>query len=201
MPHPLEQRIAGLRTRVRRLVAMHGASWTVTAAVGAAVVLGLTDYLVRFRDPGLRVICSMLLFGLLGWTCYRWLHLPLSFKLRDVDLAARLQRRFPGLKDRLVSSVEFLGQGEEDPIAGSPALRRAVISQTAAETERLDFFDVLDRRPPIRAAMATAIVCLAAIILIALDPLSSKIALARLLNPLSNRAWPQKNYLMLWLSV
>ena len=50
-----------------------------------------------------------------------------------------VERRFPTLGDRLLSAVEFLHEAEDDPTAGSPALRRAVVAQAAAEAERLDF--------------------------------------------------------------
>ena len=197
MSHPLEQRIAALRSRVRWLVALYGVSLVTAAVLGAVVVLGLIDYAIRFQDQGLRVICSLAVLGALGWTCYRHLYRALAARLRDVDLALRLQRRFPDLEDRLVSSVEFLHQSEDDPTAGSPALRRAVIAETAAETDWLDFSDALDLRRPLWAAMAAAAVCLVAAILLVGDLRSSRIAVVRLVNPLGATAWPQKTHLAL----
>ena len=204
MSHQLEQRIGALRTHVRCLVVLYGLSWVVAAVLGAMIVLGLTDYLLHFQDRGVRVICSLLVLAALAWTCYRYLYLALRVRLRDVDLGLRLERRFPELKDRLVSSVEFLRQSEDDPTAGSPALRRAVIAQTAAETDRLAFADVLDYRPPVRAVVTAVAICWVAAILVVLDyrahhggPLASPIAVARLLNPLGGRAWPQTTHLRL----
>ncbi len=197
MSHPIEQKIAKLRSRLLRLVAVYGLSWTVAAVIGAVMVLGMADYVFRFQDRGLRVICSLLALGALGWACYRLLFLPLRVRLRDVELAVKLQRWFPKLEDRLVSSVEFLGQSQDDPTAGSAALRRAVIAETTAETERLDFSNVLDVRRPMRAAMVTAGICLVAAIFVVLDPLSSRIAVARLANPFGSAAWPRKNHLQL----
>lgn len=194
MSHPIEQKISVLRSRVRRLVAVHGLSWIVALVVGAVIVLGVADYLVRFRDPGLRVICSLLLLAAVVWTCYRYLYLPLFVRLSEVDLALRVQRRFPALEDRLVSSVEFLKQSEDDPVAGSAALRRAVVAQTTAETEQLDFCEVLDPRPPFRAALVTVSVCLVAAILLVLAPEASQTAVARLANPFGV-PWPQRTHL------
>ncbi|MHC4180599.1 MAG: hypothetical protein ACYSWU_24130, partial [Planctomycetota bacterium] len=137
----------------------------------------------------------------MAWTCYRYLYLPFLARLSEVDLALRLQRRFPALEDRLVSSVEFMKQSEDDPVAGSPALRRAVIAQTTAETERLDFSGVLDPRRPLLAAVLAASICLVAAILLALDcwshagrPRASLIAVARLAYPFGV-PWPQKTHL------
>ncbi|NQU21197.1 MAG: hypothetical protein HQ567_07940 [Candidatus Nealsonbacteria bacterium] len=195
MSHPLEQRLARLRRRVRRLVAVHGVCWVIAGVVAAVIVLGSADYLIRFQDRGIRVICSLLAAGALGWTCYRFLYLPTFARLSDVDLALRLQWRFPALGDRLVSSVEFLKQSEDDPVAGSAALRRAVIAQTTAESDRLDFTAAIDRRQPARAAMIGVAVCLLAAILLALDWGSSAAAVTRLVNPFDDEPFPQKTYL------
>jgi len=59
MSHPLKQRIAILRARIRRLVTLYAASWIVGAVVAAVLVLGLADYLLRFQDRGIRLICSL----------------------------------------------------------------------------------------------------------------------------------------------
>jgi len=196
MPHPLENKIHALRARVRRLVVLHGICWVVAAVLATVMVLGSADYLIRFQDRGIRVICSLLVLGALGWTCYRFVHLPLIFRLRDVDLAARVQRRFPDLDDRLVSSVEFLQQSEDEPLAGSAALRRAVIVETTAETERLDFSEALDSSATRRAGIIALSTFLVAATLAAADPPASSIAVARLANPFNDDlTWPRENLL------
>jgi hypothetical protein len=194
---PLQQRIATLRTRVRWLLTIHGLGAVVAAVVGAIVVLGWADYLIRFQDRGLRVIGWLTLLGVLGWTCYRYLYRPLTARLGDTDLAARLESHFPSLDDRLLSSVEFLRQSEDDPKAGSASLRRAVIAQTTAEAERLDFSQALDRRPSVNVVVLAAAVVLVAGILAARNPAAARTALVRLLDPLGSTAWPQTTHLKL----
>jgi len=195
MSHPLEQKIAALRRRTRRAATIYGLSAAAAAVLGVVTVLGLADYCLRFQDRGLRIIASLLALGSLGWAVYRYRSLARKTRLRDIDLALRVERRFPGLEDRLLSSVEFLRQSEDDPVAGSAALRRAVITQTTAESERLDFSQVLDLRPPARAAALLAAVCLAAGMLVVLAPLASRTAVARLINPLGDTRWPQETHL------
>ncbi len=197
MSHSIDRRIAALRRRQRRLLLLYGLSAVAAAALAVVVLLGLGDFLIRFQDRGVRIIGWLAAVAALGWTGYRCLVLPLAARLRDVDLAQRLERHFPGLDDRLVSSVEFLRQAEDDPLAGSAALRRAVIAQTTAETERLDFSDVLDHGPPRRAALVTLGIGLVAAILVLLDPPAARIAVARLVNPFSDAAWPQTTHLAL----
>ena len=180
---------------MRRLVGMHGVGLVVACTLGAVLVLAGADYLIRFQDQGIRLICSLLLLAIVVWSCYRYLYQSLGVKLRDVDLALHLQRRFPELDDRLASSVEFLRQDEDDPLAGSASLRRAVVAQTTAETERLDFSDVFDRRSAFRAAMAGVAVLLLATIVVVAAPNMASIGVARLVNPLSDATWPQETHL------
>ncbi len=191
MSHPIEQRLTALRRRVRRLLLLRGLSATVAAALAVAMLLGLGDYLIHFQDRGIRILCWLALLSALGWTCRRYLIRPLRARLGDVELAVQLERHFPGLEDRLISSVEFLRQSEDDPVAGSAALRRAVVAETAAATERLDFNAALDRSAPLRAGLLALVVALAAAVLAALNPAASHIALVRLINPLGNLAWTQ----------
>ncbi len=189
--HPLARRIASLRLRASRLATLQGLGVVVAAVMAAAVLLGWADYLIRFQDRGVRIISSLGLLAAFAWTCYRRLAPALRWRLSDLDVAARLERRFPQLSDRLQSAVEFLGQRGDDASAGSPALRRAVIAQAAAESETLDFNAALVRGPAIRAVLLAAGVGLVAAILVAIDPSACRIALARLANPLGAAAWPQ----------
>ena len=134
------------------------------------VLLGLGDYWIRFQDRGIRILCWLAVLAAFGWTCRRFLLLPLRARLGNVDLAVRrgaaLPRpgRPPGQRRRVSA------QAENDPLAGSAALRRAVIAQTAAATERLDFTAALDRGPPYRAALLALAVALVAAVLAALNP-------------------------------
>ena len=197
MPHPLRQKIAELRRRVTRLVALYGVSRVVTTVLLAVLLVGLADYLVRFQDPGIRLIASVAVAVVLGWTCYRYLYLGLSVRFRDVDLARRVQRRYPALGDELASAVEFLDQSEDDATAGSVALRRTVIARASAETDPLDFRDALEPGPSRRAAVVAAALTLLAAAVVVLAPRTSGIALARLANPFGTTAWPQTTHLML----
>ncbi|MCC6126167.1 MAG: hypothetical protein IT426_14490 [Pirellulales bacterium] len=195
MSHPLEQRLILLRGRARRLMAVSGFCALLAGVLGSGMALGWLDYFVHFEDRGLRIMASLALAGVVGWSAYRFIYLPRRKRLDDLALSLQVERRFPNLEDRLASAVEFLGQDEDDPTAGSPALRRAVIAQTVAETENLDFFSVLDARPAARGAWMAAAACLLAAIFVLLDPVIAGTAIMRLLNPLGSTAWPRKNHL------
>ncbi len=202
MHHPLEIKIARLRGRQRALAMAHGVSCLVIAAVAGVAVLGTIDYWIRFQDPGMRVICALALLGLLGWSAYRFLYLQFSSAkwhrcLAPVRLAQRVEETFPQLGDSLASSVEFLDQAEDDPLAGSAALRRAVIAATTAKTQDLNFTDSLDHRPAVRATTTAVAMCLLAGTFALLDPLWVQVAVARLAYPFGEVSWPQKTHLEL----
>ena len=197
MQHPLQHKIDRLRRRVRRRAAFYGLGLTVATLLGATMAAGWIDYLLQFQDRGLRIIISMAVLGAFIWTFRRFAAPVLAMRLRDADLALRVERHFPSLKDQLVSAVEFLHGTPEDPTAGSVALRQAVIEQAAAEASPLDFSEILDRQPMVRTAGVLALVCVVAGMFIVINPSASHIAVTRLANPLGNAAWPKTNHLML----
>ena len=133
MKHPLEQKLIGLRQRARLLLLLYGVSAVVAAGVTAAVLFGVLDYFIHFQDRGIRVICTLAFWAVICFTAYRYLSPGLRSPLSDLDIALRIERRFPTLSDALSSTVEFLKQGENDPQSGSPVLRRAVIAKTTAD--------------------------------------------------------------------
>jgi hypothetical protein len=193
LPHPLEQRIADTRRQARRLSLLYGLSWVAGALLATVLALGLADYLIHFHDPGIRLLATLAVLLVAAWVSYRYLYPAVVRRLRDVEIAQKIERRFPILGDRLSSAVEFLKQSENDVQAGSAALRRAVIVETTAAVERLNIAEALERRPARRAlGAAGAIFCLA-LLAIACDPLSARLALARLIKPLGGDAWPRKH--------
>lgn len=195
MSHPLQNKVAAVRRRARRMVLLHGLGRVVAAVVAVALALGLADYLIRFQDPGIRLIASAALLATFGWTTYRHLLLPLARNLRDVDVARWIERRHPRLNDRLSSAIEFLKQRPDDPTAGSAALRRAVIHEAEVETGRLDLDAVIDRRPTKRALAVAGVVALAALMPVVLAPSLTGLALARLALPLGAARWPREHHL------
>ncbi len=183
MVHPLEQKLVELRRRVRPMAAMHGLCVVFTALLCAIVAMGSLDYLFRFQDRGLRVIASLFVLAVWGWTLYRHVLAVLWVRLNDVELAGRVQRQFPSLGDQLVTAVEFLHTADDDPAAGSVALRRTVIARATAEAESLDFSRTLDLRPVLRAGIVMTLVSTAVVFLLLLPNPAAQIALMRRAAP------------------
>lgn len=193
--HPLTQKIEVLRRQLiwrRRLTA---AFWVLAAVIGAALVLGLADYWIRFQDSGLRIMSTSAFAFCVAWATYRFWYVPSRGRFQTLDVARRVESHFPQLQDALASAVEFLDQSEDDQLAGSAQLRRLVVARAQNELETLSLRDVIDRRPLRHAATACGIVIVLAAILSLLDPHSVGTAIARLAAPLGPVQWPRQHQL------
>ena len=140
------------------------------------------------------MICWLVLVSVPLWVAWRHVGRATRLRLGAVDLALRVEHRYPGLGDRLASAVEFLRQAENDPTAGSATLRRAVVTQAAIEAAKVDFADVIDSRPTRRMLVAAAGIALVVIGLAAMEPTAVRTAAVRLLTPWGNTAWPRTTH-------
>jgi hypothetical protein len=192
MVHPVQQRVAVIGRLARRLRITRSVGLGVGAFLAAALLMGVGDYLFRFQDPGLRYLCSAALGIVLAWGVLRLVYPAWRYRPNDRQVAQRIEGRFPQLQDRLSSSIEFLAQADNDPLAGSSDLRRAVIAGTTAEIERLDFGVCLDSRRSRRAALLAALACLFVVAVCAWDGQATWLAVRRLARPWSHESWPRR---------
>jgi hypothetical protein len=137
--HPLEIKLAAVRRRVRRLLIVYGASRALIVVLPVLLVFAGIDALLRFGDHGIRVIWSLAGAGIVAWAMARFLLPALRQHLSDLIVAQRIESHFPGTEEQLSNAVEFLGEEADDPLAGSPALRRAAIAQAQARIGSLDW--------------------------------------------------------------
>ncbi len=180
-----------MRSQSWRLLVLYASAWTAAVLIAAVVALGLADYLIRYRDHGIRLMASLAVLLVAAWAVRRYWLANFARRWSDVELAHRIERRYPALADRLASTVEFLKQSEDDPTAGSAVLRRAVILETANQVETVDLAEVFDRRAARRAIVAAGFAALVALALVLASPESARIAVARLVHPLGSDIWPR----------
>ncbi|MDH3719265.1 MAG: hypothetical protein OES79_14190, partial [Planctomycetota bacterium] len=194
--NPLEQRIAGVRRRARLTTLAHGIGWAIVVVLAGILLAGGLDYFLRVETHAVRLLLSGGLLLAVGWAIYRFVLPAVQSQPSDVALAQRVQRRFPELKDKLASAVEFAAQSEQDQLAESPALRRAVIVQATAAMEEVRVREVVDRQPALTALGATAAAVFCIVLVTVISPLTSRTALSRLINPLGHNPWPKLNQLV-----
>ena len=192
----LDNHLIDLRRRVRQVLVTHGVSWLAAILIGSLLVECLGDWLFHFDDPIVRLILGLAIAGSALWALRKHLLTPLAVQLSDVDLALRIEDRYPGFQDSLASSVQFIRSGA-DPHIGSPELQQAVVATTLRRLERLDCGDVVDTRQVRHVAAIAVGVCLATILLAATNQSQTSIAVRRLLNPFSGPVWPRETSLRL----
>ncbi len=112
LPAELTTRLQAVAKRVRLLRVIRGLSLLVlvmSLTAGAAI---LADHLLELPALVRQIVFSlwMSLGSLLGMLA---LLVPLSRKLDPADLAAVIEKKYPELAERLSSSVELTGQGEQ----------------------------------------------------------------------------------------
>lgn len=193
--HPLTQKIAALHTRLLWRQRLTAACWVLAMALAAALVLGLTDYWLHFKDTGLRIMATTAFALAISWVAYRTWYLPARNRLRALDVARCVESHFPQLQDSLASAIEFLGQDEHDELAGSAQLRRLVVAEAQNTVETLPLEEVIKRRPLRWAAGSLAAALLVGVICFAMNPSAARTALVRLMAPLGTTQWPRQNHL------
>ena len=193
MSHPLQQMVRAVSRRSRRLLLLYGVSCFLTIFLLAACAAGLADYWGRFRDPGVRIILSASTLVLLVWSFVRFVAPAVQHRISNLQVARRIERRFPELQDRLSSSIEFLEQGES--AVGSVDLRRNIVAEASTIARRLDLFDAIDPTTPHRtlAGFTAALLMLTGVCLF--DQRSAWLAAERLVFPWAENAWPRRHAL------
>lgn len=192
----LLDQLRDLRQQVRRLLWLAGLSWAAAGLLVGLLLIGVGDWLWHFDDRGLRVSLLLTLFAVVGWLGWRRLIAPLRQPLSNLELSGHLEQRFPALRSRLATAVEFL-ERDISPNVGSPELQRRLIEQTAADVRSLDFAEVLDRREARRAALSLAALLCVGVLLFAVNSAAASTAMRRLLWPLGDQSWPKSVELQL----
>ncbi|MFW6169051.1 MAG: DUF4175 family protein [Planctomycetota bacterium] len=200
MMSPVQHRVRQAARRARRLVRLYGTGWFVALVCVAAMAVGWTDYMVRFEDVGIRVICSLVLSVVVMWGFYRFLLIAWRYRCSELRAARRIEQLHPELADRLSSAVEFSREPAADAQAGSLELRRAVVSEAETVAATVDFNQCLDWRQPARAVIAAGISLAVVAGLMFMDSGMVALAAKRMLAPWAENPWPRRHVLQ-WVDV
>ena len=187
-PPDLRSRLADLRRRWRRLVLTRGICMVLAVVLLSVIFLGSLDYAIHLPALVRAVVLVGLLIG--GAFAIRRIVRQLSTLNDEVTLALRVEDHFPGLNDALASTIEL----EKYP-GGSDELREATRRFAVRESEDCDFRELLDRRPARRTIAALVAAGAIALPLLITHPVSTSVALVRLLDPFGDHPWPPQTVL------
>ena len=186
----VSEHLADLRGRVRLLTWISGVCWTTLVLLGGLIVTGTLDWLIHFDDSGTRLVFGLSLLGGAGWMFWRHLVAPLRQQLTASFLASCVERRFPGLKHRVVSAVEFL-EHRLDPKLGSAELQKAVVGQAMKDLDRIEPSDIVEAKAVRNVTIAGLLVCAIAATILMLHPAEAATSVQRLMFPFANVPWPR----------
>jgi hypothetical protein len=107
-------------------------------AAGLTLWLYYTDLLLKMPG-GLRIAFLVVALVILVVVAARSLFYPLSRTISDADLALLVEREYPLLNDRLISSLQMLKSQERYKDAASEDMIRAVVGESFDIAGRLRF--------------------------------------------------------------
>ena len=195
MQHPLQQRILAVADRARAFTIGYGVAWVVFWFLASLTVVTSLDYLFAFRDHGVRTIALMAWVACVLWATKRYLLPAIVLDWSMLEIAGRIEKRFPHLHDQLSTSIDFIENSELESTAGSIAMRRAVIIDTEARVVQLPLHQVVDMSP-LRIAIGMVIgIGLLVSIIVWRAPESAWLACKRLSMPWSDEAWHELKFL------
>ncbi len=123
--------LARLARRIRLHATLEGLCLVVAAAVGLMAVQFAIDRLLRL-ERGPRAAMLLVVAATLATLLWRLVLRPLRQRLTVDAMAAIVERHDAGLRDELISAVQFASAGRLNPQSDSPALVAALIDRIAA---------------------------------------------------------------------
>ncbi|MGB0714733.1 MAG: hypothetical protein ACPGXK_02585 [Phycisphaerae bacterium] len=180
-------RLQVMRGRIRWRLVVYGLLAVLAGGYAAFLTVLTFDWWLRF--PGwLRVFVTALFSGGFMGSFYYWILRPLQAPLSLEALAGRLERHFPELRDRLVSTVSFL----HDPTDASPALVDRLVSNTERIVSRTPLETALTVRPLTRSIVAFCVVSALMAGIVSSRPQWIQTGLQRYLDPFGPHRWPTR---------
>jgi hypothetical protein len=188
----LRHRLDAVRQRLRLHLLVEGLFWVIGAVVLAAVASLLLDWSLRFNLPT-RLGLLAIAVAAIVWLAYQRLLRPLLLPLDHLDLAELLDRRAPGVGQRISNVLQLPDLLAQDHQA-SPSMVHAAVAECSESLDRVDLAAPLNvsRRHKLVAVSVVLIVATVAFCL--LWPAVAQLWARRWLAG-STQRWPQQTYL------
>ncbi len=170
----LVHRLAVVRKRENLSSLLYGLLFAASVIVGAVLITVLAEQVFSFPVVARTVLFWLIVAGAIGLITWFVLR-PLLKLLRvlpqesDMQTAAKVGRRFPGINDHLVNILQLYNERQHTHLY-SPALIDASFEDVRKEIEPLDFAQAVTFVPARRMAKALGVVLAAAIVLPLLSP-------------------------------
>jgi hypothetical protein len=185
VPPAIRQTLDAVRRRIRQYVWLEGLAMLV-ALVGIAFWLGLAiDWLLE-PSPNMRGV-ALVAFSLAGlYVSYRYLLRRIFVPISDTSAAVLLERRFPELKDDLLTAVDT----SSDFAPYHPELMAETKRAAEKAVAPLQIRELFDRAPLGRAIAVAAILVISVMVLALWSHDAFGFYLRRI--ALSSELWPRR---------
>ncbi len=201
LPDDISSLLHRLQSRIRRYVILEGVALGVIW-LGLTFWIGLgLDYLPVVMGASemprpARALLLLTIAAVLAFILYRWIVRRLLVRLRETSMAILLERRFPSLRDSLVTAVELSdkqidARSHEDVRLHEEMLQKAQ-TDAAARVRNLELNDVFNRRP-LWSAISIATVLVLSIVLFGLMSRTAFATWTRRMYGLSDTPWPRQS--------
>lgn len=188
------RRLESVRRALRLHLLVEGLSWVVAAVLIATVTTLILDRLLRFNLPTRMGLLAIALAAI-SYVVVQRLIRPLLLPLDDLDLAELIDRRVPGVGQR-ISNVLQLPDLLRSGIHASPSMIHATVVECAEALDRVDLAAALNTQRRRKLLMACGAAMLLAIGWCVVWPATAELWARRWLAGSTVR-WPQKTYLSL----
>ena len=142
-----------LRTKIQGYLLLHGVALVLVALCASFLGTLAFDW-IHFQirklelPVAVRVVLAIVVLGGICWVLANWVVLRLLSSKKSHGLALILERRFPGLNDRLITAVEFSdGHEHYSHTPLSEAMVDHTVSSAASSTNEIELGDVFDWKP------------------------------------------------------
>lgn len=186
------QRLDRVRRRLRFHLLVEGLFWLATAALGLAATSLVLDRLLRLNLSSRLGLLTLAALAL-GWVIVRRLLRPVCVRLDNLDLAELLDRRSPGVGQRITNVLQLPSLLADEHFA-SPSMVQAAVLECAQALDRVDLTSTLNVPRRRKMLLATGLWIGIALAYCFLAPQTASLWARRWLAG-SNVRWPQQTYL------
>jgi hypothetical protein len=139
----LRERVYEVRRVWKRIIFLTGCA----VVLFSLIAIFLSEIILDLLMPLPMIVRAIFLTGIVasfGYLVYRFIIKPVRKKLTEHDVALHIEQHYTDLEDRLVSSLQFGGQEQEDAIASH--LINRLVADTAERTKELNFKKTVSKK-------------------------------------------------------
>lgn len=182
----LLDRLHAIRRTIRRRLLGYGFCAVLAGGVVSFLTVVTLDWLLWLPMVLRMLVAILFAAGFIAAATY-WIIIPLRARLGVEQVAAKLERYFGELNDRLSSTVNFLNAGD----AGSSRMVQEVVSHTDRFVGALPLETALSRRPLANAGATFLLAAVAFLTILSWSPDWVRTGLARYVHPFNGIEWPR----------